>query len=192
MTARTASAIELATVARSHHITLDWTHGWSPIERAPVKEELHPIGLAQWNGATLRVELSADRYLASSGWTPWRVIVRGARHAEPREGTAGEHVADFAQVNVSDTARRALTDALEPLVLEWLKGDEYPPARRRAIGYAFRRELRDTRSSSSVDVLRRMLDQLAHELTPAELENLTLATDALEELTERTTGEPLE
>src|SRR5690242_8831764 len=136
-----AAALELAAVS-SHSVTAD--HFAGKISR----EECYPRVRATWRGTEVLVELEANRYEHSSGWSEWRIFVR---RTDP--GT-------------TELAQRALREACLPLVEAWLAGDEYARSRRRAFASYAARYLRDSSSRYSIEALRQMLDRIRPELDP--------------------------
>lgn len=179
----TATAGELVETSRSHWIALDWRSG----RREITSEELYPIVRVGWNGADLQVRVHARRYLSSSGWTDWHTV---ATDEARRHDADAEHWHELERVPMSDVARSKISAVCRPVVLEWLESDEYPAARRRAVAYAIRRELRDERTGT--DRLQDTLENLASEISEDELDNLQRAVYALHELLERTHGIPAE
>lgn len=147
----------------SHHVTLEYGE-------TPSKEECFFYFDTAWRGSPAMVTMSADRYKHSSGWSEWRIYAVDAREID--EAGNGRRGPDL-----TDLARRRLSDQLEPLVEAWLAGPDYAASRARAFASALERELWELRYRGT-DRIRRTLSALSHELEPAALERLTSAVDA--------------
>jgi hypothetical protein len=105
------------------------------------KEEVFPRFSAKWRGRDVHGTISADRYSAgmdsgSQQLTDWRIYVREAWELD--ESKSGGRGAEL-----SGTARAALRELLEPMVRDWLRGDEYRDSFRRALAHTVLRRLRD-------------------------------------------------
>lgn len=124
-----------------------------------------------WLGKALTVDVTADRYMASH-WdgdahedrlTEWRVIVRSAYNSA-----------------VTDNARRAANDEVEPIVRAWLEAPEGKAARQRAYALAIAREI----ATENYDAARarRTYDMHRDELNKADAARLRKACDLLAQL----------
>lgn len=103
------------------------------------REEIYFYFSATWRSQPVSVEVSADRYVHSSGMSDWRVYARAARFYDPeRNGGRGEPT--------TETARRALSVLCVPIATEWLGSDEYAASFRRALAQMIMRKFRNDHS----------------------------------------------
>jgi len=144
----------------SHHIAAQGGYG-GPLS----KEELYPV--IAFDGVprvgTARVQYSVDRYLASSGWTNWRLVTR-----QILDGSNG----------IGEKTRELLYEAAEPLVAEWLEGDGYAASRQKAVAHTVSRVIAESRYSR--DSAARFLADQRNELTAEAAAHFDEALAALE------------
>lgn len=125
-----------------------------------------------WLGKEHTADVTADRYMASY-WdgdnkledrlTDWRVIVR-SRYADP----------------LTDTARRAADEQIEPIVKAWLASDDYRTARQRAYAHAIARAISEERYDAAR--ARRIYELHVFELSDPDTTRLRKACDLLAQL----------
>jgi len=189
MSASTATAGELVTASRSHFISLGWlqSHGQGQGFGA-IREEVHPIAEATWRGKLYRVELEANRYLATGGWTSWHVFPRRCFEQEREEGSD----VLIRGRQGTDKATQALGAVCVPLVELWLNGSRftaqdgitYRESRARELARAIAHELRDSAGNSHLDRAQMALTRYGDELEPARRQELEHAIELAIELAE--------
>jgi hypothetical protein len=135
------------------------------------REEAYFTFELTWLGKQRKVDVTADRYRASH-WdgdknedrlTSWRVIVRSSYDSV-----------------LTETARRAASDLIEPIVLGWIGSPEYIIARQHAYAYAIARAISTERYDA--DHARRVFEMHRHELNAADAARLDKACDLLVQL----------
>jgi hypothetical protein len=141
--------------ARSHSVSLGY-------RKSLEKEEFFPNFTAVWRGKPYHVDMEASRYAYADGdISDWRIF---ARHV--REG-------------YTELARKALGDACQPLVVDWLKSDAYKASRAQAFARQIASTLREERYSTHRT--RQLLDSHFSELTDEDSARLHKAADILDE-----------
>lgn len=163
----------------SHSVSSDYSRG------VPKREECFPVLTATWRGQTVRVQMEASRYVASSWneetntstpvWTEWRVFIRG-----------------YGSDALTDTARHALNAVCTPLVMEWLAGNStaasnkadseqitYADSRKIAFAWMIRREIREEKIDA--DYPAQTLALIRHELTDEDYARFNRAVNLLRE-----------
>jgi hypothetical protein len=115
--------------AYSHWITL----GYRP--EGSIREEVWLSFRAVWRGADVLVKMNANRYTHSSGLSEWRIHCEDAREYDFDKPQAGK--------DLTDTARRRLSEQCEPLVFAWLGTADYRRSESQAYLFAIKDKLRD-------------------------------------------------
>lgn len=129
------------------------------------KEQVFLYFAATWRGKPVTVTMQADRYAASffdgdenkstNRLTDWRVYASEARFIDPdKNGGRGD--------DVTETARRALSNLCEPLVYPWLASNAYTVSFQAAASRMIMRYFRDDYSASRrvAEVLATFRDRL--------------------------------
>ena len=115
----------------SHSVTFP---AYNPSE---LKEEVYAYLDATWRGRPVKVTMRADRYTHSSGLSDWRIYASEAREVPGPSQYLG--------ANLTDTARRALSDLCRPLVAQWIASPEYGASEEGAYRRALARHIRELR-----------------------------------------------
>jgi hypothetical protein len=154
-------------VRRSHWVGLDHAGRFQ-------KEEVFTTYAATWRGRPVLVTMSADRYEHSSGVSEWRIYASEARE-EPAEG-------HYQGENLTDTARRRLSDQHKQVVRDWLESDDYHRSEAQAYADALRRVASDLRPymSEPASGLRRALATNRDKLIPLDVHRFEQAADAFD------------
>jgi hypothetical protein len=131
------------------------------------KEEVFPQLRATWRGRPVGVTMSADRYAAShhdietntstSRLVPWRIYAREAWEING-DDSRGELL--------TDTARAALGRVCEPLVRDWLNGEEYAASFKASCARMILRELERPDRYRTEREVATMLDGFRGRITP--------------------------
>ena len=153
--------------ARHHSITFEPFNG-----RDAIKEEVFLYFDATWQGRPVVVTLHADRYTHSEGLSEWRVYASEAREI-PAEG-------QYAGANLTDTARRRLSDACYDDAREWLWSSAYIASAAGAYVRALEHGFYDLRPSYTEPTKRVREDvaRWAHKIPDAERARLERLADA--------------
>jgi hypothetical protein len=131
----------------------------------------------EWRGQPVRVDLQADRYRHSSGWSDWRVYATNSLYVD----ADGQNMT-FTAGEVTPTAHARLSDACKPDVYAWLASDAYPASRRSAFSVMVENAIREMRPyMSDLGRERKLLDAARPELDEADFDRLGRALDAYEE-----------
>jgi hypothetical protein len=159
----------------SHFITI----GHDGIE----KEEVWIYFETSWRNRPAIVEMSADRYVHSSGMSEWRITARDAKESDPtRNGNRGD--------DLTQLARQRLGAQLRPVVEQWLASERYTESRQAAFGHALYRMALDLSARfNSTDPLRKALAMYGHELKPETMRRLFDAADAYDRFSAIVRGE---
>lgn len=127
----------------------------------PSKEECYPVATVTWRGTEHSVRFEASRYTSSDGhWSPWRFFAASYGN------------------DLTDTARRAVTEAVEPVFTAWLASDAYKASRQNAFKHMLKNLVREERYNT--DRLTEMVNRFEHELTPDDWHHLRVAISALD------------
>ena len=141
----------------SHHVSDEYARGG-------YREQVFGYFTATWLGEPVIVTMQADRYTHSSGLSDWRIYAEQARSFDP-EANGGRGP------ELTDTARRRLSDACKPLMVAWLEGDEYAPSLADAVRNMIVREMKDRHTSTAP----RLLETYGDRLTATQREAIAAA-----------------
>jgi hypothetical protein len=166
---------ELVRPAGSHHLSLEQGRAeYGPFS----KEELYPIlELEAPRVGFIRAQFSADRYVASNGWSEWRIYLRDVRTPDAERPDLPHLGRDAA--GIGDATRRAISEACEPLIRAWLATDAYKVSRRRAAARAVANKI-GAPAEWAIENGRRLLVAADSSLDPIAVKNLREALEALE------------
>jgi len=123
------------------------------------KEELFPVLVLEGvpRIGTVRAKFEVSRYVHSSGWSDWRIYPR-ASEFEPSNG-------------IGDKTRRAIAEAGEPVIREWLASPEYLASRQNAAAHALQRIIAESGVRGyAVENARTELKRHEADLTPADVQ----------------------
>ena len=144
----------------SHHVSDEYARGG-------YREQVFGYFTATWLGEPVIVTMQADRYTHSSGLSDWRIYAEQARSFDADANGGRGH-------ELTDTARRRLSDACRPLMVAWLESDEYAPSLANAVRNMIVREM-DEKYGNGAGT---MFTRYGHHLTPAQR---TAIQDALDQ-----------
>lgn len=142
----------------SHHVSDEYARGG-------YREQVFGYFTATWLGEPVIVTMQADRYTHSSGLSDWRIYAEQARSFDP-EANGGRGP------DLTDTARKRLSDACRPAMAAWLESDEYPASLADAVRNMIVREMTDTRRGHAAP---RLLEAYGDRLTRAQHAAITAA-----------------
>lgn len=141
------------------------------------KEELYPIvRVTMPRVGTVRAEFSADRYVYSgtdNGATmgQWRIVLRNVRNDDDEAREAS---------GIGPVTHGAISAACEPLIVEYLKSDEYRQSLKRALAYMVRRHIIDAGTTDyGLKGSRELLDHLSTHIEGGDFSRMDAALSAL-------------
>lgn len=165
------------------------------------REELYPIlELEAPRVGLVRVSFEVSRYVASSWdertqessplWTGWRILLRDVRTPDPDKPEL-PHLGREA-TGVGPATRKTISDKCEPIIREWLAGDEYQRSRRKAAAQAVRREL-DAPRDYQLEGAKRILQRVARAnlIGPMEADHISETLEHLERAAAGLNRDPL-
>jgi hypothetical protein len=148
------------------------------------KEEVFLYYLTDWRGQPCRVTMHLDRYRASywendkpagTKLTPWRAFAETVRTYDP------ENPNSYGS-ELTDTARRRLSDEILPLALAWLETEAYTVSESLAYAHMILDTRENDRYGSTTRNIRRQAEQYRDKLPTGVRNRLLEIADSYEAL----------
>lgn len=136
----TPTLIDRGGYSIGHYVDLD-------VSYLTVKEEVRMRFLTSWRGQQVIVTMEVSRYSVSTSYdsdptraswklTDWRMFAEGAREWRPETPPEGQEPKPFAGYcgnELTDTARKALGKACEPLAWAWMNSPAFEASRKESM-----------------------------------------------------------